>query len=430
MAARYQDRSAALAILDTVRKDRVLAVAATRHVAAFAALKPADRALANHLALGVLRSRLLLDHLLGIFASRKAPSDPRLRDILHLGLFQLLLMDRIPPHAALDSTVTLARNTKGAGTAGFVNAILRRASTEGPVILAGDLPPELRHSLPAWMADRLRPLAGPAYLQELADLDSPAPVAMRFRCPRAQLETECQRWGLTPQLDPRFPESVFFGSDANPYETGLFSSGVLLPQDPASCMVVELLAPEEGRRVLDLAAGLGVKTLHILDRCGGRGGAITAVDINPRRLEKLRARPELAEVTVLQADIGAPLPLPPASFDRILLDAPCSGIGTIRRHPEIKWWRSETDLAGNAELQRRMLTHALTLLAPGGRLVYSVCSYSPEEGPQVVEAVLKDHPHIHLRPVPPCLSASPGPYLQTLASQHNADLFFAAILEK
>jgi 16S rRNA (cytosine967-C5)-methyltransferase len=430
LAARYQDRSAALAILDLVRKDRILAVAATRHVAVFGSLKPADRALANHLALGVLRSRLLLDHLLAVFAARKAPSDPRLRDILHLGLFQLLLMDRIPAHAALDSTVTLARNAKGAGTAGFVNAILRRASLEGPALLAGDLAPELRHSLPWWMASRLKTLAGPAYLAELAALDSPSPVAMRFRCPREQLEAECLRWGLVPSFDDRFPESVFFGSDSNPYETVLFTSGLLLPQDPASCAVVDLLAPQEGHRVLDLAAGLGVKTLHISDRCRGQDSSLTAVDLNPRRLEKLKARRDLEAVVVLQADIGAPLPLAPASFDRILLDAPCSGIGTIRRHPEIKWWRTEADLLSNTQLQRRMLANALSLLAPGGRLVYSVCSYSPEEGPEVVEAVLPDHPGVQLVPVPPRLSAQGGPYLQTLASQHNADLFFAAILEK
>lgn len=428
---KYADRSAALAMLELVRKHRILAVQAVRQVGSWQDLDQKSRALANSIVLGTLRNLTLLDHLIRHFSSSRFPKDPRTLDILRMGLFQLLFLDRVPAHAAIDSSVHLARKTLGAGAAAYVNALLRKASTSAAAVLEGELPRHVRFSVPEWILSRVHSVFGAAAEAELEAMQTATPVTMRFRCPRQLLEAECAKWGLSPVFDDRFPDSVSFEPESHPYETALFHDQLIVPQDPASCAIVALLEPEHGTRILDLACGAGVKTLQIADRCRGGGQTLTACDLSEAKLARLSARPGLSTVATCPADATLPLPFPDGSFDRILLDAPCSGLGTIRRHPELRLWRREDELEANSRIQAAMLESAARLLAPGGRLVYSVCSFAREEGLDIVRSFLGLRSGFQALAVPESLACSGERlFMQTSASRHNSDLFFAAILQR
>ncbi len=291
-----------------------------------------DLGLAESIVLGCLRFQAQLDHLIAVFSGRPQPKlDEEVRIALRMGIFQLRYLDRIPAHAAVADSVELVKRSHKRSATGFVNAVLRKVNRE-PVKLP-DLATEL--SLPPWMLERWRRQYG----NDLA-----AGIA------RAALEQ---------------PEAAI-----NP-DTGR-------QQDPGAQSIVPLLEIEPGMMVLDLCAAPGNKTAQAL----ALGARVVACDRYPKRLAEV---PEQALRVVL--DGGTPLPFS-AKFDRILVDAPCSGTGTLARNPEIKWRLLPRDLARFAALQRTMLDQALACLKPGGRLVYSTCSLEREENEDIVAGLL------------------------------------------
>lgn len=293
-----------------------------------AGLPARDAALGEIIVFGCLRFQAQLDFLIDHFAGRPQPKlDLEVRIALRMGIYQLRYLERIPSHAAVTESVDLVKRARKLSAAGFVNAVLRKANRK-PVRWP-DLATEL--SIPAWMLERWRIQYGPDAAEKIA---------------RAALEQ---------------PESPL-----NP-ETGR-------RQDQGSQSIVPLLQIEPGMTVLDLCAAPGNKTAQML----AAGGRVVACD---RSLARLREVPEAALRVVL--DAGAPLPFA-VKFDRILVDAPCSGTGTLSRNPEIKWRMQPSDILRFPPIQRRMLRTALECLKPGGRLVYSTCSLEPEENDQVV----------------------------------------------
>ena len=431
----YRDRSAVLSVLDQVRRHKVLAVQAMRNVTAWARLEHRERSLANEIAFGVLRHRLFLDRALDGVTRDLPRKDPRLMDILRMGAYQILRLDRVPDHAALDSTVGLVRRIKGPRIAGFVNGTLHSLAEgrEALLVEAETWPVEQRYSIPDWLLADLKASVGKGWEEELPLLNQPSPITVRSvqgAVAVPVLIKELARWNLIAQEDPRFPEALILPSNQPPYETAAFEQGRIVPQDPASQVIVSLAEPLKGDVVLDLAAGLGTKTEQLLRRRTKEDQRVLAVDISPTRLAKLKERLPDSDVGALVADLAGNIPLRKGSVETIVLDAPCSNLGTIRRHPEVKWWRRPKDVAASAAHQRTMLRQASRLLAPGGKLVYAVCSFVPAEGRDLVEDFLDSNPRFRAVPVPEALALPGTPYMLTTPARHGTDMFFAAVIER
>ena len=323
-------------------------------LAALPAIDPRDRAAAHRLAASVLRRAGTLDAVLEPFL-RKAPPDP-VRNILRLGAAALLLLDT-PPHAAVATAVDLARARGLAPFTGLINAVLRKltpAALEGLDAPRLDTPPWL------WTAwGRSARAIATAHQHE-------APLDLTLK-PGAEPPPGGE---ALPTGSWRYPPGT------RPAELPGFAEGNFWVQDAAAALPALLLAPRPGERIADLCAAPGGKTAQL----AAAGAVVTAIEQNPARLARLRenlARLNLPAETI-QADATAWQP--PALFDAVLLDAPCTATGTIRRHPEIAHLRRPRDVATLAEAQDKLLAAAAAMLKPGGRLVYAVCSLQPEEG--------------------------------------------------
>ena len=349
-----------------------------------------DRALCTECFYGVLRWRLRLDAIIARTAPRGVPSDPELANVLRLGLYQLLVLDRVPERAAVHSTVSLARGLRGPRVAGFVNGLLRRVAREPPepATLAE------RWGHPEWMVARFR--------EELRD---EAALEARLRANMAPPPMTVRLHPSTPPAEvpgtpsAHQPEVIRTDLGTSEVRQGV-RDGRWLPQDEASARVVATLAPAAGERVLELCAERGVEASQIATAIGPTG-RLVAVDASAPRLAecaRLLARwaPEV-RVALLAADATHRLPLrDDLRFDAVLVDAPCSGLGVIRRRPETLWRRRPEDVAALAAIQRKILAEAERWLAPGGRLVYAVCTTTPEETRDVVgdraETVVETRP--------------------------------------
>ncbi len=321
------------------------------------ALDPRDRAAAHRLAATVLRRAGTLGAALDPFL-RKAPPDP-VRRILLLGAAGLLLLDT-PPHAAVATSVTLARSSGFAPFAGLVNAVLRRLSAAGPTVLDGLDGPRL--DTPPWLWSSWGAAARAIAIAH----QTPAPLDLTLRAGTPPPEAGI----MLPTGSVRFPPGT------RPAEIPVFAAGTAWVQDAAAALPAHLLAVGPGERVADLCAAPGGKTAQL----AAAGARVTAVERDPARIGRLRetlARTGLAAETVL-AD--ATEWRPGERFDAILLDAPCSATGTIRRHPDIAWLKRPRDIVALTAAQDRLLDAAAMLLAPGGRMIYAVCSLQPEEG--------------------------------------------------
>ena len=367
-------------------------------------LDPRDRGLITECFYGVLRWRLRLDAAIGRHARKGVPKDPEMANVLRLGAFQLLFLDRVPARAAIHTSVRLAKRLRGPGVGGFVNGVLRAIQRQE----VGTVPATLaeRYAHPQWMVDRFRDAVGPERLARRLEANVTAPpVTLRLH-PRASL-------GDLPVVrsSEHVQGLVTIEGDATLVRAGI-RDGRWLPQDEASARVVALLGPTSGERVLELCCGRGVKTTQLATSVGPLGEVIS-VDTNVSRLgsaARLLARwaPD-TPCRFLCADATRPLPLRERlRFDRILIDAPCSGLGVIRRRPETLWRRSPDDIAQLAGLQRQILEEAIRWLRPGGVLVYAVCTTTPEETTEVVAG----------RPVDRMFQTSP--------EEDGSDGFFAA----
>lgn len=393
-------------------------------------LSRADRALAQELVMGCLRWQGQLDWLAAHFSGKlQRRWDPEVRVVVRMGIYQLRYLERVPASAAVDQSVELVKRARKASASGLVNAVLRKV-TRAP--LESLLPAELTEaerlavqlSHPAWLLERWMRNYGQERAQAIARIhNQPPPVYVRVPPDQAVEEGRPCRYvrncrelaGDVSRLAARLPV-----------------------QDEASQIIPHLLAPQAGERVLDLCAAPGMKTGALAELAPA--ALLVASDLRPARLRLVKklARPA-RPAALLSVALDATRPLPFAAFfQRILVDAPCSGTGTIRRNPEIKWRLAESDLPLLAARQRSLLHNALDSLAPGGRLVYSTCSLEPEENRAVVEEVLKDRPEYAVVPVEQLPAGFlteagrellRGRYLQTLPDQ-GLDGFFAAVIER
>lgn len=388
-------RRAALDILERVRDGASLddALALTR---SFAELEGPDRGFARALASTVLRRRGSLDHVLGAYIDRPLPKKAmRAMDILRLAAAQSLFLDT-PAHAAVATAVDLAGERQEiAGYAKLINAVARKVAKAGPAAVAS-LPP--RTDTPGWLWRAWERRYGPARARQIAEAHRrEAPLDLTLKDPAS-----ADRWLERLKEDYPEAEKLAFGSlrlkgVRNVTALAGFDDGAWWVQDAAASLPAKLLGDVAGKRVLDLCAAPGGKTLQL----AAAGAQVVAIDKSGDRLKRLS---ENLQRTNLQATTVKEDVLRWSSqnkADAILLDAPCTATGTIRRHPDIPWSKDETDLAALTALQASMIDHALTLLKPGGVLVYCVCSLQPEEGEAQAKTALSRHENLARRAVAP-----------------------------
>lgn len=412
-------------------------------------LSAADRALATAITFGVLRHRERLDHALTPLLRRPlATLPPAIRTILRMGAYQILDLTRIPAAAATSEAVTLARRHGHVGTARLVNAVLRRLAAEGappPPAASADPLGHLAvvHSHPRWLLARW---AGRWGLEEAAALAAantlPPPSVLRvntLRTTRDAVVESLRARGMDAEPG-LLPEAVRVrGSLVE--RLPLIERGLCSVQGEGAMVVAHAVGPKAGTMVIDACAAPGGKTTH-LAALMGNAGRVLACDIHPRKLQTVVQRAEALGATCVEThlvdarEIGRRWP---EQADAVLVDAPCSGLGTLRRRPEIKWRASEQALAGHAAAQQAILAGAAGAVGPGGALVYSVCSLEPEEGPQVVRAFLAASPAFALAPLPPAFPRALGTVavedpaageVHLFPHRHDTDGFYIARLER
>jgi len=410
-------------------------------------VRTSDRALATGLVYGVLRRTITIDWIIeGIPTVRLKKMETSVLTALRLGVYQIFFLGRVPDRAAVDESVRLVR---GRARKGLVNAILRKAaSRKGELLLPGrDVETSVRLSIrgshPLWMVRRWLSRYNERETAALlrAGLGVPKKT-IRVNTLRASMEgllRELGERGLCVRKGVYSPSAVQIISGVLPPD--MKEAGHFVEQDEASQLVSLLLSPRPGELVLDACAAPGVKTTHMAAMMEDRG-RIIAVDRSVARLgtlERMARRLGATIIKTLAADstragfLGK-LGLPP--FDAILVDAPCSGLGVLGRTPDIKLHRRESDMAGLAGTQKRIIENILPFLRPGGRLVYSVCTLEPEETDEVVEFFLKTHDDVCLedaaRVLPPaCPDLVDGTgCLRTLPHRHHMDGFFGARFRK
>jgi 16S rRNA (cytosine967-C5)-methyltransferase len=409
-----------------------------------------DRALASEIATGTLRWQGTFDHVIAELSRRPvAKLDPEVLDILRSATFQLLHLDRVPAAAVVSDAVNMTKKAGKKSAGPFVNALLRRISRERAHLPVPPRPENLDDraaaldyltvtlSHPRWLAARWLDRYGFAATEAwLRFNNQPAPLTLRvnrLRTTGTALAESLAAHGVL--VDPgRFGPDAWVVRKGNPLLTPLADTGAFVVQDEASQLVASLVSAGAGERVLDACASPGGKTTAIAAAMDDRG-LIVATDVRGRRVDLL-ARTVRASgarsVKIVQADASA-LPLR-ATFDWVLLDVPCSGLGTLRRDPDVRWRRSETDLVRLAASQRRMLEETARVLAPGGRLVYSTCSSEPEENEDVVAALVAGGA---FKPVSPRDLSTPvqalvnaAGHLRTFPFRDGLEAFFGAILTR
>jgi len=384
-------------------------------------LEDRDRRLVAELVYGVLRHRSRIDRALAAHADlRRTP--PQVLLALRLAAYQLLLLDRVPAHAAVDDAVSAARAAGGAKLAGFTNAVLRKLATAGepPLPAAGRARLEIEYSLPSWILDELAAALGDAELAAAAEgLSRPAALSVRAnlrRVSRDEVLAMLEADGATVETSDHAPAGLLVTGLGDPEASPSFRSGMWTVQDIGAQLVGEQAAPGPGARVLDGCAGVGGKSTHLIEL---GAGAVDAADTSAQKLALCAATARrlgdngIRTVACDLLDPAAPLA---DAYDLVVLDAPCTGLGVLRRHPEAKWRLRPEDVDRMADLQAKLLDAMAARVAPGGVFVYSVCTFTRREGPEQITSFLARHPELTLD----------GELVTTWPHRHRADAFFIA----
>jgi 16S rRNA (cytosine967-C5)-methyltransferase len=443
-------RAVALDALLSVERAQTFADDALDHYISRSALDSRDRALALELVYGILRHQSTLDWRLNHVATKPMAKLPaRIRMALRLGAYQLLHLDKIPPSAAVNESVALIKAGSPGHWPGFVNAVLR-------ALIRTPAPPwpdratnparalSVRHACPSWLAERWIARFGLQAADALCHATTEIPpLTIRVNTLRISRDALAARFtelghGVRPTRIS--PVGLVLDKSGAITELPLFHEGAFYVEDEAAQLIAPILDPQPGESVLDACAGPGGKTTHLAALMQNRG-EIVAVDNQAARLRLVEdncRRLGINIIRTIRAD-GTASPSKHLSgrlFDRILVDAPCSGLGVLRRHPDGKWGKEAEALSQHQARQRQLLDQACHLLRPGGVLVYSTCSSELEENEQVIDRFCSAHKEFRRESVAPWLPRQGASLvtgqgdLSTMTNEDSMDMFFAARLRK
>lgn len=392
-------REAALAALERCRREGAWAGAVLDGLIRDGQLSGREAALASQLCLGVLQNQELLDFYIRHYYSGKL--QPKLADLLRLGAYQILFMDRIPDRAAVSESVAFSRQSGFSRASGLVNAVLRRLSEN-----KNDLPAipgegtadyqSIRYSHPLWLVKRLIDQNSYEFTAAfLAKNNAPCPLELQINtllCRKEDYLRALERAGIAFELPP-FPPNGVWIDGGRVSELPGFEEGLFYIQDHAAAMAVEIAAPKPGMRVLDACAAPGGKTFAAAIRMNNEGTVLSR-DIHEKKLARLKdgaSRLGLSCIETAAADARTDAAALHGAFDLVMTDVPCSGMGVIRKRPEIRRKR-EADVVCLPAMQLEIINAASACVKPGGTLLYSTCTVLREENEDVVEAFLRDHP--------------------------------------
>jgi 16S rRNA (cytosine967-C5)-methyltransferase len=363
-------------------------------------LDPRERAFAMALAYGTVQRVATLDHVLAQLCTRPPERlDAPVLAALRLGLMQLLFLHGTAEHAAVHESVELAKRASP-GAAGLVNAVLRRATREGTGLLAAlhdrtPLAAATLHSVPVWLAELWWSELGAERARELlAAVNQPPESALRVNTLVADPTAVASELGVASRPAPGIPEGLVLDGAFDANASPLWARGAIMPQARASMDVARTLDPQPGERVLDLCAAPGAKTTHLAALMGDEGD-VAAVERHPGRAQALQRTLRRMRVSCATVSVGDAGALPKDSlavFDRVLIDPPCSGLGTLQSRPDLRWRVNPERIAALASDQARILRAGAAATGSGGTLVYSVCTISRAESDEVVDAFLAAHP--------------------------------------
>ncbi len=445
-------RTASLDILNTLDQgnitlDNILDEVLSQHI--FFLKK--DRALLQAIVYGVLRWRAKLDWIINHFSKTPLKRiDPKVMNILRIALFQIIYLNRIPVSAAVNTSVEMAKSVTEPYVVRFVNGLLRNAAKKYQQVVFPDVNEDpvsalaVNKSFPNWMLERWLDRFGLEETVLLCDaINTIPPLTVRCNTLKTRRKTLLKR--LEKDVEKiectgYAPDGAFFFHPKKSIpKMKTFEDGLFQVQDEAAQLVTCLLNCRPGETVLDACAGLGGKTGHISQLMKNRGKLI-AMDNNSKKLHRLQSemvRLGISVVTTRTHDLNDPAGVKSIEkFDRILLDAPCSGLGVLRRNPDAKWSTFEKDLIRNSKRQATFLDHLAPHVKPAGILVYCVCSTEPEENESVIKAFLNKHKNFAIEKNPDGLpyearSLLTGDgYLKTFPHLHNMDGFFAVCMKR
>ncbi len=443
-------RAVALDVLLSVERDQKTADEALDHSLGRCALDARDRALALELLYGVLRHRTTLDWRLDHVATKSMAKLPvRIRTALRLGAYQLLYLDKIPSSAAVNESVALIKAGSPGHWPGFVNAVLR-------ALIRAPAPPwpdpaldpvqslAVRHACPSWLAERWIARFGLSVAEALCHATTQIPpLTIRvntLRISRDALAAKFMERGHGVRPTRVSPVGLILDKGGPIAELPWFREGAFYVEDEAAQLVAPILDPQPGESVLDACSAPGGKTTH-LAALMQNNGEIIAADNSAARLRLVEDNCRRLGIDIIRtvradATVAPPQDLRERRFDRILVDAPCSGLGVLRRHPDGKWRKEAGALTQHQARQRQLLEQTCRLLRPGGVLVYSTCSSEPEENEQVIDRFCSAHKEFRRESVAPWLPPQGSSLvtgqgdLFTMNNEDSMDMFFAARLRK
>ncbi|KIL35235.1 16S rRNA methyltransferase [Cohnella kolymensis] len=401
-----------------------------------AELSRADAALATELVYGTIQRLNTIDYsLTGRVNGWPRKVEPWVRSLLRLSYYQLRWLSRVPAHAVVDEAVRIAKKRGHAGIAGLVNGVLRALLRDGvetplPEHMNAAERLSLTHSHPQWLVERWIAAYGEQTTELMCAANNEPPHASArvnvLRSERAGLIDAMQDAGLDAAASQLASQGIVTSRAGNLVHTDWYKEGLLSVQDESSMLVAAAADPQPGMTVLDCCAAPGGKSSHLAELMNNEGQVI-ANDLHPHKEALIRQQAERLGLTVIKTITGdaAELPerLPPESCDVVLLDAPCSGFGVIRRKPEIKWNKTQDDIDSLSILQRQLLSRVQSLVKPGGVLVYSTCTVAPEENEQAVTHFLAEHPEFSLDPL------WPEPVLQPIRDRMQLPRPFTGMIQ-
>ena len=443
---KQSSRYLAVEILDKVEASQAFSNIVLNDVLRQNQLSPEDTRFLTELVYGVIQNKLKLDYQLDPFIRKQKKIDGWVMQLLRVSLYQITLLDKIPMHAIVNEAVNIAKVRGNRGITGFVNGVLRAIERKG-VRSAEDISEPIKkmtimYSYPEWIVTLLSEEVGMEETEQILDsLSDKARLSLRVNTTLKSVE-DVQR-----QLELEGFETEKSKVSANgliclrglPVHSSLFKDGVITIQDESSMLVAEALQIEAGDAVLDACAAPGGKTTHIatyLDKT--KGGQVTALDLHEKKIRKIRENADrlgFADIIITNAMDArkAAEAFEHESFDKILIDAPCSGLGLMRRKPDIRYQKRLSDINALQKVQLDILTSVAPLLKKGGRLVYSTCTITRKENDDVVEAFLSEQPSYEIEPVyrnNSSIKLSENGFLHLYPHRYHTDGFFIASLRK